>query len=156
MARNLNHACLSACNIKMFIFLSYFIYHTTNIWKKKLDEDQTQLIISFWKLCCLFGSPFAPVFPWLGISCYVDSGAGDIRLESARLFYLCRFSFVVHSKYIFPAFCMNYEAKFTEVKQARWVTPEFTCSWISVTILSMSMLWSVPRVNHNKIGFLCF
>ena len=35
MARNLNHARLCAYNIKMFIFLSYFIYHTTNICKKK-------------------------------------------------------------------------------------------------------------------------
>ena len=52
---------------------------------------------------------------------------------------------------------MNYDwAKFTEVKQARWVKPEFTCSRIYVTMLSMSMLWSVTRVNRKKIGFLWF
>ena len=31
----------------------------------------------------------------------------------------CKFSFVVHAKSSFPAFCMNYWVKFTELKQAR-------------------------------------
>ena len=52
---------------------------------------------------------------------------------------------------------MNYDwAKFTEVKLARWVKPEFTCSPIYVTMLNMSMLWSVTRVNRKKIWFSCF
>lgn len=35
-------------------------------------------------------------------------------------------------QHTFLAFCMDYEAKFTEVKQTRWVKSEFTCSWIYV------------------------
>ena len=41
-------------------------------------------------------------------SCDVDSGTCDFRLDLSRLFYLCKFIFVVHAKCTFPAFCMNY------------------------------------------------
>ena len=41
-------------------------------------------------------------------SCDVDSGTCDFRLDLSRLFYLCKFSFVVHAKCSFPACCMNY------------------------------------------------
>ena len=34
------------------------------------------------------GPPLAPVFPWFGMSCDVDSGIRDFRLDSSRLFYL--------------------------------------------------------------------
>ena len=37
----------------------------------------------------------------------VDSGTCDFRLDSSRLFYLCKFSFVLHAKCSFPAFCIN-------------------------------------------------
>ena len=43
-----------------------------------------------------------------------------------------------------------YKAKFTEVKQARWVKPEDTRSSIYVTPLSMSILWSAARVYRKK------
>ena len=122
------------CNIKMFLFWSDSIYHSMKISKKEwiLIKLYFSFFFNFWKLSNLlsFGSPLAPVFPWFGISFYVDSGTHDIRLDLSRSFYLCKFSFVVHAKCFSPAFCMNYEAKFTEVKQARWVKLEFTCSWI--------------------------
>ena len=53
----------------------------------------------------LFGPPFAPVFPWFGMSCceHVTSG-------------LTHF---VNTKRWKGAFCVVYEAKFIEVKQAR-------------------------------------
>ena len=41
-------------------------------------------------------------------SCDVDSGTCDFRLDLSCLFYLCKFSFVVHAKCSFPACCMNY------------------------------------------------
>ena len=41
-------------------------------------------------------------------SCDVDSGTCDFRLDLSRLFYTCKFSFVVHAKFFFPACCMNY------------------------------------------------
>ena len=41
-------------------------------------------------------------------SCDIDSGTCDFRLDLSRLFYLYKFSFVVHAKCSFPAFCMNY------------------------------------------------
>jgi len=49
-------------------------------------------------------------------SCDVDSGTCDLRVELFHLFYFCEFSFVVHAKCSFPAFCMNYWIKFTKVK----------------------------------------
>ena len=43
---------------------------------------------------------------------------------------------------------MDWEAKFTEVKQAREVKPKLTRSWIYVTTLSMSIMWSTARVEE--------
>ena len=148
----MSYAHLSTRNIKTFIFSSDSIYHSMNISQKKWILIKRYFFINFWKLSNLlsFGSPLAPVFPWFGISCYVDSGTHDIRLDSFRLFYLSKFSFLVHSKCFFPSFCMNYEAKFTEVKQGRWIQPGYTYSWIYVTILSMSILWSVARLDRKQ------
>ena len=70
------------------------------------------------QVCRHFGSPFAPVFPWFVRSCDVDSGTCDFRLDSSRLFYPRKFRLVIHTKCRQGAFCMNYKAKFTEVKQA--------------------------------------
>ena len=50
----------------------------------------------------------------------------------------------------------DYEAKFTEVKQAREDKPEVSHSRIYVITLSMTMLWSVARVDRKKIGFSGF
>ena len=58
-------------------------------------------------------------------SCDVDSGMCNFRLDLFYLFYPCKFGFVVHAKCSSPAFCM-----ITEVKQAWWVKPEVTHSWI--------------------------
>ena len=57
----------------------------------------------------------------LGLECVVTQikGTRDFRLDSSLLFYLCIFNLVVHTKCWKGAFCMDYEAKFTEVKQAR-------------------------------------
>ena len=48
-------------------------------------------------------------------------GTCDLRLNSSRLFYmyLCKLNLVVQTKCWKGALCMDYEAKFTEVKQAR-------------------------------------
>ena len=51
---------------------------------------------------------------------------------------------------------MEYEAKFTEVKQARQVRSEVMCSLIYVKTLSMSVLCSAARVDPKKIGFSDF
>ena len=51
---------------------------------------------------------------------------------------------------------MDYEAKFTEEKLARWVKPQDARSWIYVTTLSVSILWSATRVVGKKIVFLGF
>ena len=51
---------------------------------------------------------------------------------------------------------MEYEAKFTEVKQAREVKSEVTCSLIYVKTLSMSVLCLAARVDRKKIGVLDF
>jgi len=69
-------------------------------------------------------------------SCHIDSGTCDLRLDLSRLFYLCKFSVVVHAKCSFPAYCINYKVKFTQVKQARWVKREIMCSLMYVTTYS--------------------
>ena len=91
-----------------------------NFSKKKFDLDETFFrSLKNVKICRHFGSPFASVFRWFGMSCDVDYGTRDFRLDSPRLFYLCKFYLVVHAKCWKGALCMDYEAKFTEVKQAR-------------------------------------
>ena len=71
------------------------------------------------QICRHFGPPVALVFLWFGMSCEVDSETREFRLDSSRFFYLCKFNLVVHTKCWKGAFCMDYEAKFTEIKQAR-------------------------------------
>ena len=46
------------------------------------------------------------------MSCDVDSGTCDFRLDLSHLFYLCKFNLAVHRKCWKGAFCMDYEAKF--------------------------------------------
>ena len=86
-----------------------------------LDESATPAIRSLIQTASAddISSPFAPVFPWFVIRCDVDSGTCDFRLDSSRLFYLRSFSLVGHTKCQQRGFCMDYEAKFTEVKQVR-------------------------------------
>ena len=43
----------------------------------------------------------------------------DFRLDLSCLFYLCKFNLAAYKKFWKGAFCMDYEAKFAEVKQAR-------------------------------------
>ena len=56
------------------------------------------------------GPPFAPVFPWFGMSCDVDIGTRDLSLDSSRLFYLCKLSLVVLTKCRKGAFYMDCKA----------------------------------------------
>ena len=114
---NPKSTCVVQVPISWFFFFFFFLYITQ--WtsaKEKFDLDRNK--ISF-RSCRHFGPPFAPVFPSFWMSCDVDYGTCDIRLDSSRLFYLCKCSLVVHTKCWKGAFCMDYEAKFTEVKQAR-------------------------------------
>ena len=84
-----------------------------NFCETNLDKMQF-LFITFEivQICRHFGLPIAPVFPWFRMSCDVDQGTRDFRLDSSRLFYLCKFSLVVQTKCWKGAFCMDYEAKF--------------------------------------------
>ena len=61
-----------------------------------------------WKSYFLAVDPCCWSQHWHAQSCDVDSGTCDFRLDLSRLFYLCKFSFVVHAKCSFPACCMNY------------------------------------------------
>ena len=83
----------------------------------------------------------------------------DFRLVLSRLFYLYKFSFVVHAKCSSPACCMNYKVKFTEVKQARKVKPEVTCSLIYVITHSKRRedwceWWTKMTANLNVLKLL--
>ena len=72
-----------------------------------------------WKSYFLAVDPLHWSQDWHAQHCDVDSGTHDLRLDLSHLFYLCKFSFTVHTRCSFPAFCMDYQAKITEVKQAR-------------------------------------
>ena len=120
------------CPQRQKILFSYLMScHPMNYEKKSIfDLDEMQCFVFLFEnaqICRHFSPPFAPVFSWFGISCDVDSGKRDSRLDSSRSFYLCKFNLhvVAHTKCPKGAFCMDYEAKFTEVKRARWVKPHF-------------------------------
>ena len=69
-----------------------------NFCEKKFDLDKTQFLkISFEnvQICGHFGPPLASVFSWFGMSCDVDSGTRDFRLDSSHLFFLCKFNLVI-------------------------------------------------------------
>ena len=53
------------------------------------------------------------------MSCDVDWGTRDLRFDLSRLFCLCGFDLIVHATCWKGAFCMDHEAEFAEVKQAR-------------------------------------
>ena len=90
--------------------------------KKIFDLDEKRIFyecLKTWKSYFLTVNPYRWSQHRHAQNCDVDSGTCEFRLDLYRLFYLCKFSFVVHAKSSFPAFCMNYWVKFTELKQAR-------------------------------------
>lgn len=80
-----------------------------------LDKMRFFIILKNDQICHHYGQPFALIFPWFGMSC-----------DSSRFFFLTsvKFSSVAHAKCWKGASCMDYKAKFTEVKQVRRVKPE--------------------------------
>ena len=106
------------------------------------------------QICCHFGPAFAPVFPSFWMSCDVDQGTCDFRLDSSCLFYLClcKFNLVVYRKCWKGAFCMDYEAKCTGK------TSEIRQTW-SHTFLNLlhnsehvdAVISSMGRLQENRI-----
>ena len=79
--------------------------------KKIFDLDKKRFCyecLKTWKSYFLVVDPYHWSQHRHAQSCDVDSGTCDFRLDLSRLFYLCKFSFMVHAKYSFPACCMNY------------------------------------------------
>ena len=71
-----------------------------NFCEKNFDLDKMQFFfISFEnvQICRHFGPPLAPVFPWFGMGCDVDSGTRDFRLDSFLLFFLCKFNLEIYT-----------------------------------------------------------
>ena len=64
-----------------------------NLCEKQFDLDKMQLFLCSKnvQICRHFGPPFAPVFPWFGMNCDVDSGTCNFKLDSSPLFYFCTF-----------------------------------------------------------------
>ena len=58
------------------VLCSYLIlYHLLNFREKKIDLEMHEMLFRSFKnvrICRHFGPPFAPVFPWFGISFDVD------------------------------------------------------------------------------------
>ena len=110
-----------------FISSSDCIYLPMNVCEKNSIWVKCNFFIKFEtvQIWGHFGPPFAPVSSWFGMCYDVNSGTRDFRLDPSRLLYLCKFN-LVHAKFWKGAFCMDYQAKFTEVNQARWVKPKVT------------------------------
>ena len=109
----------------LYFFVSHMCpYHPKNLFshlilhfmqwtsaKRNFDLDKNRF---FYECLKTWKSYFLAVDPcrWSqhrhAQSCDVDSGTCDFRLDLSRLFYPCKFSFVVHAKCSFPACCMNY------------------------------------------------
>ena len=120
------------------------IYHPMNFSEKNFN----------WINWPPFWSTIRTNLPWFGMSCDIHSVTPDFRLDKS-----CFTSVNLthnHTKYWKGAFCIDYKAKFTEIKQAGWVKPEVTHSLIYVTTLNMSILWSAAWINRKKIGYSGF
>ena len=89
-----------------------------NFCKKISDLDKMHffIILKNDQICHHYGQPFALIFPWFGMS----------RDSSCFFFTSVKFSSVALAKCWKGASCMDYKAKFTEVKQVRRVKPEST------------------------------
>ena len=79
-----------------FLFFHLILYITQWTSAKKLIWMKCNFF-SFTSLenvqiCHHFGPPFAPVFPWFGMSCELEiiRGRRDFRLDSSHLFYHCK------------------------------------------------------------------
>ena len=131
--------------------------------KKPFDLDKTQfcfIIFETFKFAAIL-STICTILPlvWNELWCSFRNTWLQILLI---LSVLCKFSFVVHTKCRKGAFCMNYELQCkvylqTEVKQARWVKPEFTCSWV---LCDQQHRWTTRNrifrflKSHKKSGFI--
>ena len=121
--------------------------------------DKTQFLLWIFKnLKILFSFSWPTAHSWSqdqhAQSCDIDSGTYDFRLDSSCWFYLYKFSLVVHTKCSFLEFVWTTKAKFTVVKQARWVKPEVTCSLIYITTISKRRedwreWWTKMAANSN-------
>ena len=76
-----------------------------SIWIK---SDFFNECLKTWKSYFLEVDPCRWSQHWHSQSCDIDSGMCDFRIDLSHSFYLCKFSFLVHAKCSFPAFCMNY------------------------------------------------
>ena len=137
-----------------FYLSSDSIYHPMNNYKCSIFHTFYNI-----QICRNFGLPFRTSLPWVCKELYRTFRNMWLQAHLA-CFTSENFSLVVHTctctKYRQGAFCMGYEAKSTEVKQATWIKPEVTRSWIYITTLSMSILWSAAWIDRNKIGISGF
>ena len=142
--------CVTRVTVGTPMIIIYFVQFSLPLWRDTL--------MSNWEHWPDQNRPKLTSLPWFGMSWGIDLGTRDFRLDSSRLFDLCKLNLIIHTKCWKGALCKDYEAEFTEVKQARKVKPEVTCtrSWIYVTTLSMSIIWSVAWVEHKKIRFSGF
>ena len=58
-----------------FYFLISFFISPNELLRKKIDLDKMQSFLEVFEnvqICRHFGPPVKPLFPWFGMSCYVD------------------------------------------------------------------------------------
>ena len=125
------------------------------LWKKNFKYGKHSFFYNFWKRSNLlpFWSTISTSLPlvWNELWCRFRNTWLQAWLIS--LVYLCKFNLVVHTECWKGAFFMDYKAK---IYRARWFKPEVTGSWIYVTIVSLSILWSAAQVHCKKKGFSGF
>ena len=105
-APNLTHQNLGSLILKwpyhQNFYFSIWSYISCNehLRRKFFDLDKKRFCYE----CLKTENPILAVDP----CCDVDSGTCDFRFDLSSLFYLCKFSFMVHAKCSFPTCCMNY------------------------------------------------
>ena len=95
-----------------FLFSHQILYFLQWTSAKKVFDLNTKRffngILKTWKFYYLAVDPCRWSQDRHAQNCDVDSGTCDFRLDLSRLFYLCKFSFVVHAKCPFPEFFISY------------------------------------------------
>ena len=131
------------------------VYQPMNLCEKRISNmEKIHFFYKFWKRSNLlpFWSTISTSLPFVWNELWCRFRNTWLQAWLISLVYLCKFNVVVHTECWKGAF-LDYKAK---IYRARWFKPEVTGSWIYVTIVSLSILWSAAQVDCKKKGFSGF
>ena len=126
------------------LFLHLILYLTTNVFNKRYFL----WILKNLKILFSCGQPVLLI---------TQSGTCEFRLDSSCLFYLCKFTVMVRTKCSFPAFCMDYKAKFTDWSKTSETSQAWSHMFLNLCHNSFHTKGRpVWMVDQNSSKFECF